>query len=148
MNAHALLARLARDTRAAVLVEFAIIGPAFIVLLFGVFQIGLWMQNYNAVRSIASDAARQVLVQNQRSNKLSEAQIRSLVISTAVGSPYLLHSEDIAVSAPDATNQRVTGAREIDLEITYTPPRILPLVNLSLFDVTYSRPIFVVDPVV
>jgi Flp pilus assembly protein TadG len=140
------LETLARDTRGAVLVEFAIIGPAFIVMLIGVLQVASWMQNFNAVRSAASDAARKVLVQYQRDNELSQNQIESLVVSTAVGSPYYLHSENLTVSAPNAGTQRVTGAREINLQINYTPKIFLPLVRLNSFSVNYSRPIFVVDP--
>jgi Flp pilus assembly protein TadG len=140
------LQSLARDTRGAVLVEFAIIGPAFIVMLIGVLQVASWMQNYNAVRSVASDAARKVLVQYQRDNELNQGQIESLVVSTAVGAPYYLDSEDLTVVAGNATTQRVTGAREINLQITYAPANFLPLVHLSAFNVQYSRPIFVVDP--
>jgi Flp pilus assembly protein TadG len=140
------LETLARDTRGAVLVEFAIIGPAFIVMLIGVLQVASWMQNFNAVRSAASDAARKVLVQYQRDNELSQNQIESLVVSTAVGSPYYLRSENLTVSAPNAGTQRVTGAREINLQINYTPKIFLPLVRLNSFSVNYSRPIFVVDP--
>jgi Flp pilus assembly protein TadG len=140
------LETLARDSRGAVLVEFAIIGPVFIVLLFGVLQAASWMQNYNAVRSAASDAARKVLVQYQRDNELNQSQIESLVVSTAVNSPYYLHSDGLTVSAADAGTQRVAGAREINLNITYTPKIFLPLVRLNSFNVQYSRPIFVVDP--
>lgn len=145
MTLRSVLATLARDTRGAVLVEFAIVGSAFLVMLFGVFQAAVWMQNYNAIRSIASDAARKVLVQNQRDNTLDEGQIEALVISTAVSAPYLLNSANLDVTAPDATDQRVTGAREIQLNINYDPPIFLPFVPVQAFTVHYSRPVFVVD---
>jgi Flp pilus assembly protein TadG len=50
---HTLLARIRRDRRGAVMVEFALIGPALLAMLFGVLQFGLGMQNYNALRSIS-----------------------------------------------------------------------------------------------
>jgi Flp pilus assembly protein TadG len=139
------LTSLQRDARGSALVEFAIAGPALFIMLFGVFQTAVWLQNYNAVRSVASDVARQILVQYQRNNTLSDAQIQGIAVSTAVTAPYLLDSENltVAVSRPAS---RVTGATEINIGITYDLPNFLPFVTLDQLDVEYSRPIFVVNP--
>lgn len=146
MSVRRILAMLRRDTRGAILVEFAIVGPAFVVLLFGVFQAAVWMQNYNAVRSLASDSARKVLIQYQRDNTLSNTQITALVINTAVSAPYMLNGANLDVDVSNAADQRVAGAREIELAIDYDPPIFLPFVPLDQFTVSYSRPVFVVDP--
>jgi len=139
------LKRLLRNTRGAALVEFAIAGPAFIIMLFGVFQTAVWLQNYNAVRSVASDVARTILVQYQRNNTLTDAQIQAIVTSTAVNAPYVLDGENLAVAVSRPAS-RVTGATEINIAITYDLPNFLPLVSLDQLDVQYSRPIFVVNP--
>ena len=139
------LKRLLRNTRGAALIEFAIAGPAFIIMLFGVFQTAVWLQNYNAVRSVASDVARTILVQYQRNNTLTDAQIQAIVTSTAVNAPYVLDGENLAVAVSRPAS-RVTGATEINIAITYDLPNFLPLVALDQLDVQYSRPIFVVNP--
>jgi Flp pilus assembly protein TadG len=136
---------LLRNTRGAALIEFAIAGPAFIVMFFGVFQTAVWLQNYNAVRSVASDVARTILVQYQRNNTLTDAQIQAIVASTAVNAPYVLNGENLAVSVSRPAS-RVTGATEINIAITYDLPNFLPFVSLDQLDVQYSRPIFVVNP--
>lgn len=139
------LKTLLRNTRGAALAEFAIAGPALIVMLFGVFQTAVWLQNYNAVRSVASDVARTILVQYQRNNTLTDAQIQALVASTAVNAPYGLQGKNLAVAVSRPAS-RVTGATEIKIAITYDLPNFLPFVALDQFDVQYSRPIFVVNP--
>jgi Flp pilus assembly protein TadG len=136
---------LLRNTRGAALIEFAIAGPAFIFMFFGVFQTAVWLQNYNAVRSVASDVARTILVQYQRNNTLTDAQIQAIVASTAVNAPYVLNGENLAVSVSRPAS-RVTGATEINIAITYDLPNFLPFVSLDQLDVQYSRPIFVVNP--
>ena len=41
---------LAADSRGSVAVEFAMLAPAFFLMLFGVLQVGLGLQNYNDVK--------------------------------------------------------------------------------------------------
>jgi Flp pilus assembly protein TadG len=140
------LAALLHDVRGAVLVEFALIGPALIVMLFGVFQTAIWMQNHNAVRSVASDVARQVMIQYQRNNALSTDQIRGILISQATAAPYLLDPELLDAQVNEVDPSRVTGATEFELDITYEMPNFLPLVEIDDFDINYVRPVFVVQP--
>jgi Flp pilus assembly protein TadG len=140
------LAALLHDARGAVLTEFALIGPALIVMLFGVFQTAVWMQNHNAVRSVASDGARQIMVQYQRNNALTEDQIQGVIIARATAAPYFLDPDLLDVDVTEVAPSRVTGAKEYDVAITYEMPNFLPLVDIDDFDIDYSRPIFVVEP--
>ncbi len=130
------------DRAGSAVVEFAIAGPAFIALLLGVFQAGVQVQNYNALRSIASDVVRHVVVEYQKDNRLSIEQIEARTASIAIGSPYLLKSTnlDIDVTAPAS---RVTGATEFNLTLGYALPNWLTIINVGKDRMTYSRPIFV-----
>lgn len=112
-------------------------------MLLGVLQIGIGMQNYNALRGVAADVCREVAVEFQKSNALSNSQIQSLTRASAIQAPYLLDGNSLDVSVVDAATQRVTGAREMTLTITYTVPSVLSIIGLNPFDIGYSRPIFV-----
>ena len=125
-------------------VEFALIIPAFLAAVMGVFLTGIYMQNYNAVRSVASDVQREIAVSYQRGNELNESQIAAITRGIAVNPPYLLKTNRLTVTAPDATSSRVTGAKEINFRVTYRMETILPFIDLDAFELTYSRPIFVV----
>ena len=54
----ALLQRLRRNSDGSAVVEFAMLGGLFIAMLLGVFQVGIAMQSYNAMRSMTADVAR------------------------------------------------------------------------------------------
>ena len=45
-------------------------------MMLGVFQIGIGMQNYNAMRSVASDVMRYAVVNYQTNNDLTDQQLR------------------------------------------------------------------------
>ena len=53
-----------RADRGAAAVEFALVVPILIMLLFGIIDYGLYFANALGVRSGASDAARQIIVSN------------------------------------------------------------------------------------
>jgi Flp pilus assembly protein TadG len=140
-----LLRRLRDDRDGSMVVEFALIGPVFIALLLGVLQAGLAMQSTNALRHVAADVGRNVAVQAQNGADLSNNQIRQIAIATAVSAPYLLNSNNISVSVQDAATQRVSGADEIELTLTYDMPSVLSGFGFKFIDtqMTHTRPIFV-----
>ena len=61
--------RLTANERGASAVEFALLAPVFISLMLGVVEVGMYMQNYSAVRSLASDASRFAAVEYQKACK-------------------------------------------------------------------------------
>ncbi len=136
---------LLRDRSGAIAIEFALLGPLLITMIFGVFQTGIYLQNYNAVRSLASDAGRLVMIESQRGNDIANQDIQSVVRGIAVNAPYLLNTDRLQVTATTQATSRVTGAKEISVQIDYTPSDILPFVDLPATTISYSRPIFVVD---
>lgn len=139
------LKSLYRDNSGAALIEFALLGPLLITMMIGVFHMGVYMQNYNAIRSLTSDGARFAMIEYQKGNELTNVQIEAVLLATAVNAPYNLDTDRITVSVKNVATGRVTGARELDVDIGYTLEDWLPFVKLPATTLTYTRPIFVVD---
>ena len=76
-------AALRRDEQAATAVEFALIGPAFLTMFFGVMQVGIGMQQYNALRSVSAETARYAVINYQRSNLLTAIQLQDYAANAA-----------------------------------------------------------------
>lgn len=138
-------ARSMRDTRAAVTVEFALLSTIFFSMLLGVLQVGIGMQAYNAVRNASADVARYTMVQYETGNDISNSQIRAYAISTAKSAPYLLENARLNAQVQDASTQRVSGAKEITLTITYRIPSLITVLDIYMPNISYSRPIFVLQ---
>lgn len=133
--------RLSDETRGAAVIEFAILAPVVFGLMIGVVQIGLGMQAYNSMRSVAGDAARYAVVEYQKGNAPGNATIENQAIAIATSGTYnLANSVDIDVT--NAATERFDGAWEKTITITYTVPAVLPLFDWTSPTLTYSRPIF------
>lgn len=139
-------ASLRRSEAGSMALEFALLGPALLVMLLGVLQIGLYMQAFNSLRSIASDMHRTVAVEFQNDNTLTNSQIRALAITSAARPPYNLLGGNLDVTVADATDQRIAGAREITLTLDYAVPNVLDIAGIEVLDLNYNRPIFVLAP--
>lgn len=141
--------RLVRDQQGAVIIEFAILGPLVIGLMLAVFQIGMGMQAYNSMRSIAGETARYAVVEFQQGETeltLTNDEIEAQAVTIATSSPYNL-DDTVDISANDApvAEQTVAGARKINVTITYTVPLVLPFFDWASPTLTHSRPIYVID---
>lgn len=139
-----LLQRLASDRTASMAVEFALLAPVFFTMFIGLFQVSVYLQNYNAIRSLASDAVRVVTVEYQKDNALSPAQIESIMLGMAVNAPYMLDTDRVTIAVVQEGTSRVNGATEFDIDITYAEEDWLPFVDLPDLTLQYTRPIFVV----
>jgi Flp pilus assembly protein TadG len=139
------LRRLTSNERGASAIEFALLAPVFIGLMMGVVEVGLYMQNYNAVRSLASDASRFAAVEYQKNNVLTEDVLEANIQAMGVELPYNLIDAQLTVTVTEVTPARVNGAREFDLDIDYALPDIIGGTTLDNFTVSYSRPLFVLD---
>ena len=138
------LARLRKDREGSVAVEFAIIGPTMLAMMLGVFQIGIGMQNYNAMRSIAAETARHAIVNYQTGNKLSNSQLADHAKTVGISPPYSLNYDRLAAAVNDASVQRVPGAKELTVTLTYRVPTILGIIGFGDIPLSFSRPIFVI----
>ena len=139
------LARLWRDQRAATAVEFALVGPALLVMVFGVLQVGLAMQNFNALRNVSADVARYAMVQHQTGNTVTNSQIRLYALGRAQGPPYLLSGARLNASVLTAAPQRVEGAVELKITLNYQIDSILEFAGVGGPFISYERPIFLLD---
>lgn len=132
------------DLRGATIIEFAFVAPALVAMMLGVFDIGMSMQKYNAMRNIAADVGRYAVVNYQTNNRLTTDQLSSYTRSIAISSPYFLDNEDLATATVAmAGTQRVADVVEYRLTLTYRVDTLLKFVGVPDFDITYQRPIFV-----
>lgn len=139
------LAALLRDTRGSMVVEFGLLAPVFLMLVFGMLQVAFYMQHLNAVQSLASDGARLVMIEYEKNNQLTNDQIREVILSRATSAPYLLESDRVQITVDRSGASRVTGATEIDLTVNYTLENFIPGVTLPLSVIRYSRSVWVVS---
>jgi len=136
--------RLVRDTTGGTLVEFALLAPVFIGMIIGVIQIGTYMQNYTAVRSLASDAARFTAVEYQKSNDLGEAELQADIVAMGAVAPYNLSADRLNVAVDEVSPSDVDGSRKFDMTITYQVPSFMSGIGFSDIALNYSRPIYVI----
>ena len=138
-----ILKLVSRNERGSSAVEFALLAPVFFALMFGVVEVGIYMQNYNAVRSLAADAARFAAVEYQKNNKVSEATLEANIQSMGLGAPYSLSSSRLTVVVDEITPSPVNGARQFDLTVTYDLPDIIGGTSIDDITLNHSRQIFV-----
>ena len=140
-----LLSRLRKNETGAAVVEFALLAPMFMVMFFGILQVGLGMQSYNAMRNVSADVARYSMVQYQTGNKLSTSQIRTWARNHAQGAPYLLDGDRLGVTITEEGTSRVDGAKEFTIEVRYKITSIIPYVDDYAPTLDFERPVFLLD---
>jgi Flp pilus assembly protein TadG len=139
------LRRLTASERGASAIEFALLAPVFLGLMMGVVEVGLYMQNYNAVRSLAGDSARFAAIEYQKNNSVTNVSLEANIRNMGVASPYNLLNSQLTVTVTPVNPSRVNGALEFDLDIAYALPDIIGGTTLDDFTITYSRPLFVLE---
>lgn len=140
-----ILSHLRSDCRGSMAVEFALLAPVFLTLIFGVLHVGMALQNYNAVRNLSADVARYALIAHQSGNTLSTSQLRTYAVTHGQGPPYLLHASRIDAVVTTPTVQRVAGAIEYQIVITYEVDSLLDFADIEAPTLSYTRPIFLMD---
>lgn len=138
------LKRLNRDESGSTVLEFAILAPAFLGLFLGIFQIAINMQAMNAMRGAASDTARYAVIQYQRQNEVTNAQIQTEAERIGESLPYGLDA-NFSATVTDVGTSRVDGAFEKTLTVRYTPPSILPFFDWTSQELNFQRPVFLID---
>lgn len=139
-----MFSQLRADDRGSTIIEFALLAPVIFGLFFGLIQIGISMQAYNSMRGVASDTARYAVVEYMKQNTVDDATIKAKAVQIATSSPYMLQNTVQVDIVPVATPQ-VHGTFEKTLTISYTPPNVMPFFNFTSNQLTFSRPIFVID---
>ena len=133
-----------RNSQGASALEFALLAPFFFGLLFGVVSIGIYMQNYNAIRSLATNSSRFATVEFQKNTSgISTSALENNIESMGVSSPYFLNPNQLSVSVVEVTPSSVNGARQFTLSLSYELPQITGGIAVDALTLTHSRPIFV-----
>ena len=130
------------DRSGSAIVEFGILAPAIVTLLLGVVQVGMWMQTYNALRSVAAESGRYVAVEYQKTNRISNVRMALWARDRAI-SDYMFEGSQLSTSVVDASTQSITGVTEKTLTLNYTMDSFMDIVGIDDIPVTFSRPIFV-----
>ena len=136
------LSALRRDRTGSAAIEFGIIAPVFLVMLLGVFQVGVWMQAYNAMRNAVATTARRVAVEYQTDNRLTDPQIANTGLAVATTNPYMLDPDLIEVNVDVPGSQPFPGARQLTLKFTYQMPSFLAFAGIMGPKVSYSRAMY------
>ena len=140
-----ILERLKGDCRGSTIVEFAMLAPVFITMLLGVLQVGLALQSYNALRSASADVARHAMVEYSSGNPMNAEELEAYALQHSTGAPYLMREGAVEIDIVTAPTQRVVGARELTLTMTYQIPSLVESWGLKGPELEYSRPIFVTN---
>ncbi len=118
--------------RGAVLAEFALIAPMLFILLFGIFEIGMAMNQAQAVEAAAREGAR---VASLGSSNLSDVQLR--VNDALTGIPL---DNPVNVSMPTGTcagrqgqTVRVLVTTDHDIDIPLLPSATVTLNSEATF---------------
>lgn len=137
-----LVKRLHESNAGSTIIEFAVLAPAIVTLFLGILQVGIWMQSYNALRSVAADTGRYTAVQYQKVNNISNIDMASWAYNRAV-EHYQFKSASISTDVTDAANQQITGVTEKTLSLTFSYKSYMSFIGLGDQSVTFRRPIFV-----
>jgi Flp pilus assembly protein TadG len=79
------LRRFARDGRAATAVEFAMVAPAFIALLYAILQTALVFFAQQALQTATLQAARQIMTGQAQAANMTQSQFQAAVCANASG---------------------------------------------------------------
>jgi len=138
-----LLSRFRSDETGTTVIEVAILLPALLAMLIGVMQVGWYLQAQNAVRGVAGEMSRFITVESQKSNSLSDDQIRAKAITVAVSPPYMLISDGFDVEVNDSATQDLNRVRRVDLEFIYDVPSVLGFNGVDMLTLRYTRSVFI-----
>ena len=125
----AIARRLRRDRRGATLVELALTLPLWIVLVFGMLNIGRFYWARAGLQNGLGEAARTATLWPARDNATIQSAFRSRLFGmTASEAPVLT-----------ITPNTVNGQTVADLQVTYDPEFFLLFVPVQPVSLTYTR---------
>jgi Flp pilus assembly protein TadG len=103
--------RRARHTRGQAMVEFTLILPLLLVLIFGIFQFGQAYSDYIQVTNAARDGGRKAVVSRTDASGVAD------VISTAKNATWWLDKNQMSVSV--SPGQPWTTGQNVTVTVTY-----------------------------
>ena len=109
--------RIIKSEKGASAVEFALILPILIILVFGIVEFGIVFNNYITITHAAREGARIAAVD------LNNPDLKNIIIERAF--PVQITEDDIVINTPEGTN--IGGP--VEVEITYNISITIPLVG-------------------
>ena len=109
--------RIIKSEKGASAVEFAIILPILIILVFGIVEFGIAFNNYITITHAAREGARIAAVD------LNNPDLKNIIIERAY--PVPITPDDITISTPEGTDI----GDPVEVEITYNISITIPLVG-------------------
>ena len=137
--------RLRRDCTGSALIEFAILCPSIVVMLLGVLQVGLAMQNYNALRSVSADVARYAVVNYQTKVDPNSQTINNFALSRATLAPYGLSPSRLNITLTDVTTTDMVGVKQKSMTMIYAIPSFMSIIGMDDIPITYTRQLYLVS---
>lgn len=134
--------RLLVDRTAGAAIEFGLLAPAMITMLMGVIWVGIQMKAYNELRSVTADVSRYTVIEYQKSNKLTAAQISDVAAATAVRPPYALIGDNLDVSVTEPTSP-VSGTKKLVIQLSYSAPSLLQFAGVGSPTLSFSQTVYV-----
>ena len=139
------LLRLRRNQSGSTIVEFALLAPVLITMMAGVFQVGVLVQNYNAMRSVGADIARHTMIQFTIGQPMTNDAMQDYTKSVAEAAPYFMSDSRLDVAVASVASPQVANTIEKTLTITYRAPSLVEGLGLRAPAISYSRPIIVTN---
>ena len=137
--------QLRTNRRGSVAVEFALLAPMLITLILGMFQIGIGMQNYNALRGAADEAARNAVIRFQDGTRPTEQTLITQTRTIATSLPYKLGGNRLTVNVDILDTSRVAGALEATITMRYNVPSVLSTMGMNDITINYTRSVFLIS---
>ncbi|TET50819.1 MAG: pilus assembly protein [Actinomycetota bacterium] len=106
-----------KKEKGASAVEFALILPILIILIFGIFEFSIAFNNYITITHAAREGVRLAAVD------LNNPDLKNIIIERAY--PLNINEDDIAISTPEGTEI----GDPVEVEITYTFSMSIPLIG-------------------
>ena len=106
-----------KNEKGASAVEFALILPILVILVFGIFEFGIAFNNYITITHAAREGARLAAVD------LNNPNLKGIIIERAI--PVPITESDITINTPEGTNI----GDPVEVEITYDISIEIPLVG-------------------
>lgn len=143
------LRRIRRDTDGSVAVEFALIGPIMLAMFFGVMQVGIGMQNYNALRSVSAELARHMVTDAQDAAARSDMTLRddkptleAMAKDIAAAPPYGLERSRMTATVTPLPTE-FDGASKREITLTYRARTYLNFIGFGTIPITYKSTVYI-----
>lgn len=127
----------------ATVVEFGLLLPVIFGSFLGVLQAGLGMMTYNSLRNLSAETSRATLVQYQISNELTTTQVED--DGKARAGAHGLNPSRFTIDVQQVATPRIEGATEFTITTTYKTRSVVAFLGVDSFDVSFTRPIFLID---